>query len=55
MEIVSSDLSCPNSATKDVYGGGGGEEIRVRRGYVDEEVEAVKLFFSSADEIHRRR
>jgi hypothetical protein len=51
MEIVSSDLQWPNSVTKDVYGGSGGEEIRVRREYVDEEVEAMKLFFSDGEEI----
>jgi hypothetical protein len=54
MEIISSDLPCPNSATKDIYGGGGGEEIRDRREYGDEEVEAVKLFLSGDDEIQRR-
>ena len=55
MEIVSSDLSCPNSATKDIYKGSGGEEIRVWREYVDEEVEDVKLFVSDGDEIQRGR
>ena len=38
MEIVSSDLPCPNSAMKDIYGGGGGEEIRGRCEYGGEEV-----------------
>ena len=50
MEIVSSDLSCPNLAMKDCYGGGRGEEIHGRREYDDEEVEAVKLFLSGDDE-----
>jgi hypothetical protein len=50
MEIVSSDLPCPNLAMKDSYGGGGGEEIHGWRKYVDKEVEAVKLFFSGGDE-----
>ena len=54
-EIVSSDLSCPNLAMKNSYGGGESEEIRGRREYDDEEVEAVKLFFSGDDEIQRRR
>jgi hypothetical protein len=53
-EIVSLDLLCPNSATKDVYGSGGGEQICDRCEYVDEEVEAVELFFSGGDEIQRR-
>jgi hypothetical protein len=55
MEVVSSDLPCPNLATKDVYGGGGGEEIRGRREYDVEEVEAVKLVFSGGDGFQRRR
>ena len=55
MEIVSSDLPCPNLAMKDVYGGSGGEEIRGRREYDDKEVEAVKLLLSDDDEIQRRR
>jgi hypothetical protein len=54
-EIVSSDPSCPNLATKDSYGGGGGEEIRGRREYDGEEVEAVKLFLSSNDEFQWRQ
>ena len=54
MEIISSDLPFPNLATKDGYGSGGGEEIHGRREYDDEEVEAVKLFFSGGDEIQRR-
>jgi hypothetical protein len=54
-EIVSSDLSCPNLATKDSYGGGGGEEIHGRREYDGKEVEAVKLFLSGDDEFQRRR
>ena len=54
-EIVSSDLSCPNLATKDRYDGGKGEEIRGRREYDGEEVEAVKLFLSGDDEIQWRR
>jgi hypothetical protein len=37
-------------ATKDSYGGGGGEEIRGRREDGDKEVEAVKLFLSGDDE-----
>ena len=54
-EIVSSDLPCPNLATKDVYGSGGGEEICGQREYDGKEVEAVKLFLSDDDEIQRRR
>ena len=54
-EIVSSDLSCPNLAMKDSYGGGGGEEIRSRREYDGEEVKAMKLSFSGDYEIQRRR
>jgi hypothetical protein len=53
-EIASSDLSCPNLATKNSYGGGRGEEIHGRREYVDEEVKAVKLFFFGGDEFQRR-
>ena len=55
MEIVSSDLPCPNLATKDVYDGGGGKEIHGRREYDGKEVEAVKLFLSGDDEFQRRR
>ena len=40
---------------RDVYGGGGGEEIHGRREYDGEEVEAVKLFLSGDDEIQWRR
>jgi hypothetical protein len=54
-EIVSLDLSCPNLAMKDNYGGGGGEEVCGWREYDDEEVEAVKLFLSGDDEFQRQR
>jgi hypothetical protein len=40
-------------ATKDSYGDGGGEEIRGRREYDDEEVKVVKLILSGDDEIQR--
>ena len=36
---------------EDVYGGGGGEDFRGRREYDDDEVEAVKLFLTSDDEV----
>ena len=39
---------------KDIYDGGEREEICIRREYVDEEVEAVKIFFSGGDEIQRQ-
>ena len=51
MEIVSSNLPRPISVTKDNYDSGGGEEIHVQHEYDDEEVEPVKLFFSSNNEI----
>jgi hypothetical protein len=42
-------------ATKNSYGDGGDEEIHGRHEYDDEEVMAVKLFFSGGDKIQRQR
>ena len=43
------NLSRPNLAVEDTYGGGGGEEVRGRREDGVEEVAAAKRFVSDAD------
>ena len=43
------DRTCPNLATEDTYGGGGEDEVRVRREDNVEEVTADKRFVSGVD------
>ena len=42
-------LPCPNLATEDTYGDGGEDDVRNRREYDGDEVEAVKLFLTGDD------
>ena len=44
MEVEQFNLSCPNLATEDTYGDGGGDEVRGRREDGVGEVAAAKCF-----------
>ena len=44
------DLPCPNLATEDTYGGGGGDEVRGRREDGVGEVAAAKRFVAGVIE-----
>ena len=44
MDAEQFDLPCPNLATEDTYGGGGGDEVRGQREDGVSEVAAAKRF-----------
>ena len=46
MEAEQFDLSCPNLATRESYGGGGEDEVRARREDGVGEVAAAKRFIT---------
>ena len=49
LEAEQSNLSCPNSAAEDTYGGGGENEVRGRCEDGVEDVATAKRFFSGVD------
>ena len=50
MEAEEFNLSCPNLATEDTYGGGGGDEVRSRREDGVGEVAVAKRFVTGVVE-----